>query len=55
MSQVTVRCQYCERLFLMERPLFIDEQKRATCPAYRREARENTEKMTERPKDWLKS
>ena len=44
-DQVTVRCPFCDRLFLMTRPLFTSERERTACPACRSEARRNTEKM----------
>jgi endogenous inhibitor of DNA gyrase (YacG/DUF329 family) len=44
-SRVTVRCPFCDRLFLMARPLFVDERNRTACPACRAEAVSNTEKM----------
>lgn len=45
MSSVTVRCQFCERLFIMERPLFVGERDRATCQGCTAEARRNTDAM----------
>ena len=45
MSEVTVRCEFCERLFLMQRPLFFSEREHAACPACRAEAKRNLEKM----------
>ena len=47
-ERVTVRCQWCERLFLMVRPLFLGERERATCPACRDEARRNMQEMTKK-------
>lgn len=48
MSEVTVKCPFCERLFLMPRPLFIGERERTACPACRAEAKRNTEEMKSR-------
>lgn len=42
-SKVAVRCQFCERLFLMPRPVFTSEQQRATCPQCWKEAKLNTD------------
>lgn len=44
-SKVTVKCPFCERLFLMTRPLFVAERERTACPACRRAAEENTKAM----------
>jgi endogenous inhibitor of DNA gyrase (YacG/DUF329 family) len=45
-SRVTVRCPFCDRLFLMPRPLFNSERDTTACPACRAEASRNTEEMT---------
>ena len=45
MDRVTVKCPFCECLFLMLRPLFLGERERTACPACRAEAERNTEKM----------
>lgn len=47
-DKVTVKCPFCERLFLMLRPLFIDERERTACPACRAEAARNTDEMARR-------
>lgn len=45
MSDVTVKCQFCNRLFRMERPLFKGERDQATCPQCDAEAKQNTTQM----------
>lgn len=45
---ITMRCQFCERLFNGLRPLFTSEQARATCPGCRAEAEENTKQMIDK-------
>ena len=50
-SRVTVCCQFCGKLFLMVRPLFINERDRATCPACRAEAEKNTNEMVKRNRE----
>ena len=45
MSEVVVKCPFCERLFLMLRPLFLGERERTACPSCRAEAKRNTENM----------
>lgn len=47
-SRVTVRCPFCERLFLMPRPLFTSERENTACPACRAEAEKNTADMRKR-------
>lgn len=44
-DRVTVRCPFCEKLFLMPRPLFKSERDTTACPACRAEAKANTQKM----------
>jgi hypothetical protein len=47
MSNVTVKCPFCERLFIMTRPLFLGERERTACPQCAAEAASNTRKMRE--------
>jgi hypothetical protein len=42
MHGVTARCPFCERLFIMPRPLFVVERERTACPACHAEAERNT-------------
>lgn len=44
-DRVTVKCPFCERLFLMPRPLFLGERERTACPSCRAQAAQNTEDM----------
>lgn len=44
MDQVTVRCQFCNDLFVMTRPLFVGERDRVTCPSCRAEAERDTKR-----------
>lgn len=44
-DRVTVRCPFCDRLFLMPRPLFRSERETTACPECRAEAKRNTEEM----------
>lgn len=42
-DEITIRCQFCKRLFLMRRGIWI--QTTTACPACFEEARRNTEEM----------
>lgn len=46
-DRVTVRCPFCERLFLMTRPLFTTEREQTACSSCRAEAKRNMEEMAE--------
>jgi hypothetical protein len=50
-DRVTVRCPFCEKLFLMPRPLFKGERELTACPSCRAEAIANTEQMTRCPNE----
>ena len=45
---VVVKCPFCERLFLMMRPLFLGERDRTACPACRAEATSNMKQMSDK-------
>jgi hypothetical protein len=47
MKDVTVKCPFCERLFLMPRPMFFTERERTACPDCRAEALRNMNATTQ--------
>ena len=49
-SLITAKCPFCERLFLMPRPLFVGERELTACPACQAEAERNTETMEQEAK-----
>jgi uncharacterized paraquat-inducible protein A len=48
-DRVTVRCPFCEKLFLMPRPLFKGERELTACPKCHAEATENMKAMLPEP------